>query len=104
MIPRVTLRKALADPMLLGAGLASDSWLPWRTLLIAAMGEELTDHERGLFKQFTGRDREPLQPIEEFVGVVGIAAGSPEPSRPSRPTSPDCASIPPRSRESAAFC
>jgi hypothetical protein len=35
------------------------SWVTWRTLLIAAMGEQLLDSERQIFKQFTGRDREP---------------------------------------------
>ena len=43
MIPRITLRKALADPQLLGGALTGDSWQAWRALLIAAMGEELTD-------------------------------------------------------------
>ena len=39
--PRTTLRKALADPQLLGGALAGLSWRAWRVLLIAAMGEEL---------------------------------------------------------------
>ena len=46
MTPRTTLRKALADPQLLGGALAGESWQSWRALLIAAMGEELTDEER----------------------------------------------------------
>jgi hypothetical protein len=46
MIPRVTLREALSDPNLLGTAIAVDSWRSWRTLLIAAMGEELTADER----------------------------------------------------------
>lgn len=71
MIPRVTLRHALSDPQLLGKALEGDSWLPWRTLLIAAMGEALTDDERVLFQQLTGRAREPGQRVEEFAGVVG---------------------------------
>lgn len=71
----MTLRKALTDPALLGNQLQGDSWLPWRTLLIAAMGEALTDDERAVFKALTGRDREPLQRVEEFVGVVGRRGG-----------------------------
>ena len=50
MRPRITLRKALADPKLLGRSIAGPSWAAWRTLLIAAMGEALTDDERVLFK------------------------------------------------------
>ena len=40
MIPRVPLREALSDPNLLGTAIAGDSWRSWRTLLIAAMGED----------------------------------------------------------------
>jgi hypothetical protein len=36
----VSLRKALSDPQVLGGALAGDSWLPWRILLIAAVGED----------------------------------------------------------------
>ena len=51
MIPRVALREALSDPNLLGTAIAGDSWSSWRTLLIAAMGEELTEDERIIFKR-----------------------------------------------------
>ena len=46
MIPRISLRQALADPALLGGVLEGESWKPWRTLLLAAMGDELTEDER----------------------------------------------------------
>jgi hypothetical protein len=72
---RVTLRQALADKKLLGSVLAGDSWDAWRVLLIAAMGEELSDDERMLFTQLTGREREPSQRVEEFVGVIGRRGG-----------------------------
>jgi hypothetical protein len=39
------------------------------------MGEALTDGERALFRQLTGRDREPGQRVEELVGVVGRRGG-----------------------------
>jgi hypothetical protein len=72
----MTLRKALSDPALLGNQLQGDSWKPWRVLLIAAMGESLNDDERVLFKELTGgRDREPLQRVEELVGVIGRRGG-----------------------------
>jgi hypothetical protein len=46
VIRRISLRQALADPALLGGVLEGESWKPWRTLLIAAMGEDLTQDER----------------------------------------------------------
>ena len=71
----ITLREALTDPQLLGNVLTGKSWLPWRVLLIAAMGEELTNDERIIFKQLTGREREPGGRCEEFVGVIGRRGG-----------------------------
>jgi hypothetical protein len=69
------MRKALSDPKLLGNALKGDSWRPWRTLLIAAMGEELTNDERALFKTLTGREHEPLQRVDEFAAVIGRRGG-----------------------------
>jgi hypothetical protein len=73
--PNTTLREALSDPHLLGHVLAGPTWLPWRVLLIAALGEALTDEERPLFTQLTGRMREPLQRVNEFEAVVGRRGG-----------------------------
>jgi hypothetical protein len=75
MIPRVPLREALSDPNLLGSAIAGDSWSSWRTLLIAAMGEELREGERKIFSQLTGRDREPLQRVDQFAAVIGRRGG-----------------------------
>jgi hypothetical protein len=73
--PTITLRRALADPNLLGDALKGDSWRPWRTLLIAANGEELTDDERPLYTELTGREHEPLQRVDELAAVVGRRGG-----------------------------
>jgi hypothetical protein len=75
MRPLTSLRKALNDPALLGNALIGPSWLAWRVLLIASMGEHLTAAELALFKQLTGRDRAPEKRVEEFVGVVGRRGG-----------------------------
>ena len=75
MKPTVPLRKALDDPALLGNILSGESWSAWRTLLIAAMGERLTDKERVVFTKLTGRACEPLQRVEEFASVVGRRGG-----------------------------
>jgi hypothetical protein len=73
--PSVPLRTALGDPQLLGSVLAGDSWRSWRCLMIAAMGEALTDDERAIFTCLTGRAREPLQRVEELAAVVGRRGG-----------------------------
>lgn len=75
MRPTVAIRAALADPALLGSVLAGDSWRSWRVLLIAAMGEALTDNEREIFAKLTGRAHEPLARVEEAAFVVGRRGG-----------------------------
>jgi hypothetical protein len=75
MKPRTSLSRALSDPNLLGGVLAGDSWRSWRVLLLAAMGEQLTEDERALFRELTKRDREPTARVEEFVGVIGRRGG-----------------------------
>ena len=71
----VSLRRALTDPRLLGTTLAGESWSAWRTLLIAAVGEALTDSERAIFTRLTGRQREPQMPVHELVAIVGRRGG-----------------------------
>jgi hypothetical protein len=73
--PRISLRDALTDPALLGHVLKGESWLPWRVLLIASMGEALLDEERPVFTKLTGRAREPLQRVNELEAVVGRRGG-----------------------------
>jgi hypothetical protein len=75
MKPEISIRKSLSDKQLLGGTLAGDSWSAWRVLLIAAMGEKLTDAERETFTALTGRQREPGQRVEEFCAVVGRRGG-----------------------------
>ena len=75
MIPRVTLRKALADKKLLGGILKGISWASWRILLMAAIGEPLHDDEREVFKQLTLRDREPGKRVDELVCCIGRRGG-----------------------------
>jgi hypothetical protein len=75
MRPTTPLREALADPELLGNVLVGDSWQAWKVLLIAAMGEPLNDDERAIFTRFTGREREPLQRVNEIAIVAGRRGG-----------------------------
>jgi hypothetical protein len=75
---RISLRKALADKNLLGRSLPGPSWSAWRTLLIASMGEALTEDERKVFTELTGREQEPLERCEELVAVIGRRGGKTE--------------------------
>jgi hypothetical protein len=71
----VPLRLALKDKGLLSHVLAGPSWLPWRALLIAAMGEPLTEDERPIFTRLTGRDWEPGTRVSELEIVAGRRGG-----------------------------
>jgi hypothetical protein len=70
-----TMRQALGDPALLVDALPGESWRPWRTILVASMGEELTPDERAVFAKLTGRDRESLEMIETLLVVAGRRSG-----------------------------
>jgi hypothetical protein len=75
MQPQTSLRRALADPQLLGATLAGASWAAWRTILLAVMGEKLKSAELEIFRRLTGRQSPPDKRVEEFWGVVGRRGG-----------------------------
>ena len=55
--------------------LGGASWRAWRVILVAAMGEPLTDDERVIFQELTGRDREPGVTVEELWAIVGRRGG-----------------------------
>ena len=69
------MREALESDGYFGRLLAGGSWAAWRVLLIAIVGEELSEDERAVFKSLTGREREPLEPVEEFWAVIGRRGG-----------------------------
>ena len=71
----VSMREALDSRGYFAGLLADVSWRPWRVLLIAILGEELTEEERAIFEGLTGREREPLEAVEEFWGVIGRRGG-----------------------------
>lgn len=75
MKPMATMREALADPHLLGESIPGESWSLWRTLLIAAMGETLTDDERESFAAVTKRPHEPGERVDELWCIVGRRGG-----------------------------
>jgi hypothetical protein len=60
---------------LLGTILDGPSWHAWRTLIFAVMGEDLEDDEWDTFTALTGRERGPLERVEEFWCVIGRRGG-----------------------------
>ena len=75
MKPLVSMRAALSDPDLFGSILAGISFEAWRVMLIAIVGERLTDDERTIFKKLTGREREPALLVDEAWFIVGRRGG-----------------------------
>ena len=75
MKPLVSMRAALSDPDLFGSILAGVSFEAWRVMLIAIVGECLTDDERTIFKKLTGREREPGLLVDEAWFIVGRRGG-----------------------------
>jgi hypothetical protein len=75
MTPLISFREAIKDPNLLGKLLSADSWRTWLAILLAALGEPLTDAERSRFQQVTSLDREPGHRIDELCVVAGRRAG-----------------------------
>jgi hypothetical protein len=73
--PLIPAREAFTTEGLLGTVLPGPSWHAWRTLIIAAMGEGLTDAEWAIFTALTGRLRGPLTRVEEFWAIVGRRGG-----------------------------
>ena len=85
--PRFPLREALSDPNLLGTAIAGDSWGSWRTLLIAAMGEELSEDEREIFKSADRPGARAATTCRQFAAVIGREVASLEQWRRWPPTS-----------------
>jgi hypothetical protein len=75
MKPKITLRKALNDPELLGSCLGGPSWHSWRSILLAAMGEELKPDELASFEFFTGRKTAPSTRVDELWCAIGRRGG-----------------------------
>lgn len=71
----ITMREALENPAYFASLLGGESWFAWRALLIAIMGEPLVEAERIVFRELTGRDQEPGEPVEEFWGCIGRRGG-----------------------------
>jgi hypothetical protein len=77
--PLITMRAALQDDKLLAFALPGPERENWRVVLIAAMGEALTDDELAIFRELSGgRDYVPGQRCEELVMSIGRRGGKTE--------------------------
>src|SRR5215831_9853287 len=75
IVPKTTLRIALSAPELLAGALSGETWHGWRSLLLAAMGEELKPDELETFRRLTERQEPPKARVDELVCVVGRRGG-----------------------------
>ena len=48
----------------LGSQFGGDSWATWRAVLRAAFALDLTDDERAIVEELTGRERLPGAPVK----------------------------------------
>ncbi len=68
----VTMREALDDPRVLRQRCSRATvGAAWRVLLDCDRGEELTDERARGVQGPTGREREPLEMVEEFWAIIG---------------------------------
>jgi hypothetical protein len=74
VIPRVTMRAALADNQLLGGVLDGANWAAWRTLLVAAMGEKLSEDSTDVMIPRLPSGDSPLARLL-FSRPTGLTAG-----------------------------
>jgi len=75
MAPVISFREFIESDRLVGADFRGDTWLPMKTILIAAVGEELHSDERDLFRKLTGLEREPGARVEELWLILGRRTG-----------------------------
>jgi hypothetical protein len=73
MKQQTTLRRALTDAQLLD--MSQPSWLAWRSLLLAAMGEALLPEELEHFRKLTKRQEPPSQRVKQLWCVIGRRGG-----------------------------
>jgi hypothetical protein len=80
MKPLISMRQAISDPGLLGSAFprkagTPDSWVAWRAMALAAMGESLRPKELSAYRQLTQRQEPPGERVEEVVIIKGRRSG-----------------------------
>ena len=80
MRPLITMRQAIFDRGLLGSAFPRkagepDTWVPWKAMALAAMGEALRPRELAAFQKMTKRETAPTERVEELVVIKGRRSG-----------------------------
>ena len=80
MRPLVSMRQAISDAKILGSAFPlqsgqPDSWIVWKAMAIAAMGEKLKPKELAAYRKVTNRETAPTERAEELVIVKGRRSG-----------------------------
>jgi len=80
MKPLISMRQAITDPALLGSAFpgkagAPDSWIAWKAMALAAMGEPLRPKELSAYQRLTQREKPPGERVEELVIIKGRRSG-----------------------------
>ena len=63
------LREVLEGPF--SEWLGDDDWTPWFAFLAALRGERMTQAERRIYRECTGRSAAPTKPFGEAWAIVG---------------------------------
>src|SRR5262249_38292119 len=71
----ITLTQAMRDQRLIGAPFVASCFWPWFAVAKLIDGERLDERELDLFRQCTGRTRQPSGPIRRLVLLAGRRAG-----------------------------
>jgi hypothetical protein len=80
MKPLISMREAISDPTLLGSAFprkagGTDTWIAWKAMALAAMGEKLKPKEFAAYRQLTQRETSPSERVEELVIIKGRRSG-----------------------------
>jgi hypothetical protein len=70
----IPMRDALESAAYFGGLIGGDAWRAWRVLLIAIVGEELTQNERVVFEASQDALRSPERRLKSFGPSLDVAA------------------------------
>lgn len=73
MTPLLPLRHALST--VFASIVSGDSWIAMRAVILAALGEALTDAERVYFQKLTKLDKESLKRVKRLIIIAGRRSG-----------------------------
>lgn len=66
---------ACLDPHIFGPWFSEESWGAWRVVDKALFGEPLNADELAIFRELTGRDEAPAEPVSEAWFIIGRRGG-----------------------------